>query len=265
MEMPLLGMGTWGMGGKWEKDSSNIKESVEILRAGLDVGIRLIDVAELYGEGMTEEIVGEAIQGYKREEIFIISKVWKIHLRYDDVLKAAEGSLKRLRTDYIDLYLVHWPNEEVPLKETMKAMEYLADKGLAHHIGVSNFSVALMKEAQKYLEHTKLAANEVEYNLIERSVEQDIIPYCRANNIQVIAYRPLAKGKLAEEHNELLRNLAKKYDKTPVQVALNWTMSKGIVAIPRASSVEHLKENYGALGWSLDAEDIESLIKNFIA
>lgn len=243
------------MGGKFEKDPSNIKESVEVLRAGLDLGIKLIDVAEIYGQGLTEEIVGEAIKNYERKNVFIISKVWKTNLRYGDVLKAMRGSLKRLKTDYVDLYLVHWPNDEIPLAETMRAMEHLSDEGLAHYIGVSNFSVELLKEAQSHLDRAKIAANQIEYNLIERSAEKYIIPYCQKNGIKVIAYRPLARGGLAGSQNEAIEALAKKYGKTTAQVALNWIISKEIVAIPKAGSIAHLRENYGALGWSLDAYD----------
>lgn len=259
----MLGMGTWGMGGKWEQDPSNVKESIEVLRSGLDMGFRLIDTAELYGEGLTEKIVGEAIKRYKREDIFLISKVWKTNLHYADVLRAAGGSLKRLRTDYIDLYLVHWLSDDVPLEETMRAMEFLVDEGLVRSVGVSNFSTRLIKEAQKYLNHTKLAANQIEYNLIERSAEKDTISHCQANDIKVIAHRPLAKGKLAAEQSELLKNLAQKYNKTPIQVALNWLISQDIVAIPKAGSVEHLKENYGALGWKFYDDDMALLRNTF--
>ena len=250
-----MGMGTWGMGGKYEKDPSNVDESVKILRAGLNMGIKLIDVAELYGQGLTEEIVGEAIAGRAREDIFNISKVWKSNLRYDDVLKAMRGSLERLKTDYVDLYLIHWPSEEIPLDETMRAMERLAGEGLARNIGVSNFSVELLKEAQSHLKRVKIAANQIEYSLTERSAEKEIIPYCQKNGIKVVAYRPLARGSLAGSQNKALETLALKYNKTPVQVALNWIISKGIVVIPKSGSVAHLRENQGALGWSLDEAD----------
>lgn len=247
------------MGGKFEKDPSNFDESIKILRSGLDMGIKLIDVAEIYGQGLTEEIVGEAISGYDRKDIFIISKVWKTNLRYGDVLKAMQGSLKRLKTDYIDLYLVHWPNDEIPLSETMRAMEHLADEGLARNIGVSNFSVELLKEAQSHLNHSKIAANQIEYSFVERSAEKDIIPYCRANGLKVIAYRPLARGILAESQNKKLAELAEKYDKTPAQVALNWIISQDIAVIPKAGSIAHLQENLGALGWKLDENDLIAL------
>jgi len=259
VNIPLLGMGTWGMGGKYKKDPSNIDESVKILRAGLDMGIKLIDVAELYGLGLTEEIVGEAIAGYAREDIFIISKVWKTNLRYDDVLKAMQGSLERLKTDYVDFYLIHWPSEEIPLSETMRAMERLADEGLARDIGVSNFSVELLKEAQSHLKHAKIAANQIEYSLIERSAEKDVIPYCKENGIKVIAYRPLARGNIASSQNKALEALAQKYNKTPAQIALNWITSKEIVAIPKAGSIAHLRENCGALGWKMSEADYIAL------
>ena len=254
-----MGMGTWGMGGKYERDSSNFDESVKILRAGLDMGIKLIDVAELYGLGLTEEIVGEAIAGFARKDIFIISKVWKTNLRHDDVLKAMQGSLERLKTDYVDFYLIHWPSEDIPLAETMRAMEELADKGFARNIGVSNFSVELLKEAQSHLKRAKIAANQVEYNLIERSAEKDVIPYCKENGIKVIAYRPLARGNIASSQNKALEALAQKYNKTPAQIALNWITSKEIVAIPKAGSIAHLRENCGALGWKMNEADYIAL------
>lgn len=254
-------MGTWGMGGRFERDPRNADESVELLRFGFDLGFRLVDVAERYGEGLTEEILGRALRGRKREEVTIISKVWKDHLRYDDVLRAAEGSLRRLGTDYLDLYLIHWPNPEVPLRETMEAMETLLERGAVRRIGVSNFDVPLMEEARAFLKSASLAANEAEYNLAVRDAEKDAIPYCKAHGIQFIAYRPLAKGVLARTDFALqnLRGFAEKYEKTPAQVALNWIIRQGICAIPKAGSREHLRENWGALGWKLSEEDARLL------
>lgn len=264
MNIPLLGMGTWGMGGKYERDESNIEQSVSILKQGLDLGIKLIDTAELYGEGLTEEIVGRAIKGRRREGVFIITKVWKTNLRYPDVLAAAEKSLGRLGTDYIDLYLIHWPNEEVPLSETMKAFEDLIASKKVRHIGVSNFSAALMKEAQSHLRKTVLSANQIEYSLLERSAEKEVIPFCKENGIQVIAHRPLAKGRMALEQNELLVALSKKYQKTPIQIALNWLISQNIIVIPKTSNNKHLEEICGAVGWKLEEDDIKLLKSDFI-
>ncbi len=257
--IPLLGMGTWGMGGKFERDDGNFDESVAALRYGLSLGLNLIDVAEIYGEGLSEEIVGKAIVEVAREDVYVVSKVWKTNLRHSDVLEAAEASLKRLNTDYIDLYLIHWPNDEISLEETMKALESLLEQRKIRAIGLSNFSTELMSEAQSYLKHAKIAANQIEYNLGARAAESDIIPYCKQNDIRVIAYRPFAKGSLAISSSKIQDELAKKYKKTPNQIALNWLISQGISAIPKSSDHGHLKENAGALGWHLSIEDVELL------
>lgn len=257
--LPLLGMGTWGMGGRFERDESNIKESVTILRYGLDLGIKLIDMAEIYGAGLTESIVGQAIQGYPRSELCLVSKVWKTNLHYQDVLLACDRSLNRLKIDYLDLYLIHWPNEAIPLEETMEALEYLLQKGFIRNIGVSNFSVALMQQAQNFLKNNGLTANQVEYNLSQRSAEQDIIPYCVSHDIKVMAYRPLAKGAIPLLNSKIINTLAKKYNKTPVQIALNWITSQNITVIPKTGDIKHLKENAGILGWKLAEHDIKIL------
>ena len=251
-------MGTWGMGGTWERDPSTVDASIEALHTGLSLGLKIIDVAESYGDGLSEEIVGRAVAG-RRQDVYLISKVWKTHLAYDDVLRAAEGSLKRLNTDHLDLYLVHWPNNEIPLSETMRAMERLVDEKLINAIGVSNFSLQLIEEAQSHLKHTAIVAHEFEYNLLAREAEHDVIPYCRARDIDIIAYRPLAKGVLAQHTSTVLENLAKKYTKTPNQIALNWILSQDIVAIPKSGNPAHIKENAGAVDWTLSLEDINQL------
>ncbi len=252
------------MGGKFERDPSNADESAELLRYGFDLGFRLVDVAERYGEGLTEEIVGRALAGRAREEFFVISKVWKDHLRYDEVSRAAERSLRRLGTGYIDLYLIHWPSPEVPLAETMRALEELVARSLVRAIGVSNFDVPLMEEAQSHLRHTSLAANEVEYNLSVRSAEAEVIPFCKTHGIQFIAYRPFAKGALARTSlaEQKVRWLAEKYHKTPAQIALNWIIRQGITAIPKAGSRAHLEENWGAHGWKMTDEDARVLSRD---
>lgn len=254
-------MGTWGMGGKFERDDSNFDESVAILRYGFELGITLVDVAELHGEGLTEQIVGEAMRGFPRETITVISKVSRDHLSYDDVLKAAERSLERLQTDYIDLYLIHKlpPHAREPARETLSAMESLMKKGIVRHIGVSNFNAIQMEQASRYLTNTRLEASEIEYNLVYQEAGNETIPYCTKNDIHVIAHRPLAKGLLTASKNELLEKISKKYDKTYSQIALNWIISQNITAIPKAGSPEHLKENVGALGWTMEKEDIELL------
>ena len=259
MIFPLLGMGTWGMGGKYERDERNADESVEILSYGFDLGLTLVDVAELYGAGLTETIVGRSLKGRRREDIRIVTKVYKNHLHFDDVLRAAEGSLTRLNTAYIDLYIIHWPNPDVPLQETMRALEALVERGLVRAIGVSNFSVPLLTDALSHLKNTTLSANEIEYNLSSRDAEKEVLQFCKKNNIHVIASRPFAKGALLSGVYDAMSTLAAKYGKTPAQIALNWIIRQNITAIPKTGSKEHLRENAGAVGWSLTEKDAQLL------
>ncbi|MCD6515013.1 MAG: aldo/keto reductase [Candidatus Odinarchaeota archaeon] len=236
-------------------DYSQDDLAIKALRHGISLGMWLIDTAEVYGGGHAEELVGEAIKIFNREEVFIVTKVWETNLRYDDVLKAAKGSLKRLKTNYIDLYLIHWPNPRIPLSETMKAMEKLVSDRLVRYIGVSNFSVELMEEARSYLSKEDIVANQVKYNVYDRSVERDILPYCQKEGITLMAYTPLAKGNVSTD--KTLIEIGKKYGKTATQVALNWLISKDmVIAIPKAIRIEHIEENAGAMGWRLSEEDI---------
>lgn len=237
-------------------------EKVAALRKGLELGINLIDTAEIY---KTEDIVAEAIKDHDREDLFLSTKVFWNHLRYKDVLKAAENSLKKLRCSYIDLYHVHMPNRRVPIEETMKAMEKLVDEGKIRYIGVSNFSLQQMKKTEEALSKNELASNQVEYSLRVRTIENDVLPYCEQKRIAIMAYRPLAHGALAEPNARLkhiMDGISQKYGgKTPAQIALNWLIrkSKMIFPIPRASRPERVIENAGAVGWSLEAEDLKKL------
>ncbi|KAB2832768.1 MAG: aldo/keto reductase [Candidatus Brocadia sp.] len=177
----------------------------------------------------------------------------------------------RLKTDYIDLYLIHAPSPDIPIQETMKAMDFLVEQKLVKCIGVSNFAVEQIKEAQKYTKN-KIVANQIEYSLLVRNegrvmndMESKIIPYCQENNILVIAWRPLAKGELAKPGLRILDELVKKYNRTQSQIAINWLISKkGIVTITKSTKVEHLKENLGAIGWKLQQEDVDRLNNSFI-
>lgn len=262
VEVPAIGMGTWGIGGYSSPDTASDREAILALRKGIELGMYLIDTAEMYGGGHTEEIVGEAIKPFAREQIFIVSKVLPENLHYADIIKAAENSLKRLQTDWMDLYLIHFPNPEVPLSETMEAMEKLVERNLVRFIGVSNFNVNQLKEAKSYLSKAEIVVNQVEYSLVNRNIEGDILPYCMQQQITIMAYTPLAKGGLAR--NEFLREIGKKYRKTAAQVALNWLIAKeNVIAIPKAVKVEHLKENAGTMGWRLSENDIESISSYF--
>ncbi len=265
-KVPEIGLGTWRMGGGSTPDRSRDAEWIEAIRTAIGLGMTHIDTAEMYGAGHAEELVGAAIKGLQREELFIATKVWPTNLRYEAVLRSCEGSLRRLGLKYVDLYMIHWPSEEVPLRETMKALEKLYKDGKIRHIGVSNFSAKLLDEARTYLSVADVVADQVEYNLLNRSVEVDLFSYCRKEGITVTAYSPLGRGRIPMEVKSdtrlgrALKETAGKYGKTPVQVALNWTLYHDfVIAIPKAVSREHLEENAGSSGWRLDPSDYEYL------
>ncbi|ABW02425.1 aldo/keto reductase [Caldivirga maquilingensis] len=240
------------------KPSRNRK--LQALRVGLENGINLIDTAEIYG---SEPIVGEAIRGFNRDELFIATKVWPSHLKYDSVIKAAQGSLRRLGVKYIDLYQIHFPNRRVPIEETMRAMEYLVDKGIVRFIGLSNFNLNQVIEAQQALKKYEVTALQLPYSLVDRRIEGDIIPYAKKENIAILCYYPLGHGRLVREFPSDLINLVKSNhgDKTPAQIALNWIISKheNAFPIPRASNPIHVRENLDAVGWRLSEEEIKAI------
>ena len=267
IKLPVLGIGTWRMGGGMEEiDTSEDAACVHAIRTAIEWGMTHIDTAEVYAKGHAEELVAQAIRGFAREKLFITTKVSWEHLRYDEVLQAAKGSLARLGVSQIDLYLIHAPDPDVPLQETMKAMDELVDKGWVRFIGVSNFSVEQMKEAQAHAKH-KMVTNQIEYNLLTRNkgmfntnMEKEIIPYCQKHDILVTAWRPVGRGELTKPGFPLLDELAEKYNKTQAQIAINWLIAKpNVITIPKATKIEHMKENLGAVGWQLSAEDIARL------
>ena len=263
--VPEIGLGTWRYSG-----------GPEPLRRGVQLGANLIDTAEMY---RTEDAVGEAIAGI-REQVFVATKVLGSNLRYDAVLQAADRSLRLLRVDKIDLYQIHWPNPRVPIAETMRAMERLVDDGLVDYIGVSNFSVEDMAEAQAAMQHNAIVSNQILYNLRRRRAERDVIPYCRQHDIAVIAYSPLHEGALVaggsgpaagvrralgmNRDRQVLADIAGETGKTAAQVALNWVADQpGVIAIPKSNSVARTEENCAASGWSLTAEQRQRLDEVF--
>jgi len=257
--IPLVGMGTYGMG--FDDD-----RAIEALRYGLDRGMSLIDTAEMYSSGHSEELVSRAVEG-RRESVFVASKVSPSHFAYDDVLRSAQKSLKRLGLKQMDLYQLHWPNPNIPISETVRAMEKLANDGLIRYIGVSNFSVKQVKEAQQSLSRHQIVSNQVEYNLLERSIESDLVPYCQKEGMTVIAYSPLGQGKIPKGGGvefDLLDKVAAKLRKSRNQVALNWLLHQdSVVVIPKAIRKEHLTENATASGWKLAKSDYELISKAF--
>ena len=267
VQIPVLGLGTWGIGGLTNSNSGNDETDIQAIRLGLELGMRFVDTAEMYGRGHSEEVVAEATKG-QRESIFLATKVSPEHLAYDDVLRSCEASLKRLQTRYLDLYQIHWPNTRIPLSETMKAMERLVDDGKVRHIGVSNFSVRQLTEAQEALSKTRVVSNQVEYSLTERSIERDLLPFAEKENITIIAYSPLARGQISgQTHGDrwkVFDDIARITHKTRSQVALNWLLLKRtVVAIPKASNLHHVRENSGSAGWRLSDEQEERLNEAF--
>ncbi len=249
VKLPDIGLGTWRMGGSFTPDNSHDAEEVASIKKALEIGYSFIDTAEMYGSGHSEELVGRAAAG---SDVFIATKVWQTNLRHDDLIKAAERSLKRLNRKQIDLYQVHWPNDSIPLRETMKAMEKLADDGMILHIGVSNFGVELLEDAQSFLSRHEILSDQVSYSVADREPENGLTEYCRKQRIGIIAYEPLAKGKVFEgKTGRVLAEAARMVSKTPAQVALNWLMSKNTLPIPKSTDHAHLKENFDACGWRL--------------
>ena len=262
VKVPVIGMGTWEIGGGISRDTAGDNEGIQAIRKAIGLGMTLIDTAEMYAAGHAEELVGEAIKPFHREQLFIVSKVAPMNLHYSDVIKAAERSLKRLQTDWLDLYLIHHPNPQVPLKETIAAMENLVEQNLVRFIGVSNFDVSQMEEVRSHLSKNNIVVNQVEYSLLDRGVERDVLPYCTQHQMTVMAHRPLARGVLSR--NKFLEEIGKRYDKTAAQVALNWLIAQEkVIAIPKAVNLDHLEQNAGAAGWELSEEDMEHISSHF--
>lgn len=252
LALPEIGLGTWQYTG-----------GVAPLRRGIELGAFLIDTAEAYG---TEEVVGRAVQGV-RDHVFIATKVSPSHFRRRELLQAADRSLRLLRTDFIDLYQLHWPNPHVPIAETMSAMEELVDAGKVRYIGVSNFSVVQLTEAQAACRRYRIVSNQVPYSLVDRRIEAEILPYCQQQRITVIAYSPLARGLSnlrARDRQDALQRIAAETGKTPAQVALNWCIARpNVIAIPKANSIAHIEENCLASGWRLSPGQLRFLEGSF--
>jgi aryl-alcohol dehydrogenase-like predicted oxidoreductase len=255
-KVSTIGMGTWRIGSftTGEERSAQVKA----LQRGVELGINLIDTAEMYHSGKSEEVVRDAIKGI-RDDVLIASKVSPSNLRRDDVIRACRASLARLGTSYIDLYQVHWPNPAVPIRETMSAMEELVKDGAVRYIGVSNFSVAETKEAREALKKNDVVSNQVEYSMSNRYVESEILPYCDREKMTLIAYSPLARGQIADS---ISRALLERYRMTPAQVMLNWvTRDMQVIAIPKATNISHLEENATSVSVRFSSADYEELSK----
>lgn len=254
VKIPAFGLGTWRMG----EDARRRKDEVAALRHGLDRGVTLIDTAEMYGDA--ESVVGEAIAG-RRKDVFIVSKVLPENAGYEDTIAACERSLKKLKTDRIDLYLLHWRGD-VPLEETIKAFTALIEAGKIGDWGVSNFDISDMGELWKTPEGNGVATNQVLYNLTRRGIEFDLMPWCRQHKIPVMAYSPIEQGRLLGHTG--LREVAARHQATPAQVALAWLgRHDDVIVIPKATTIAHVDENLAALELLLTQEDFTALDRAF--
>ena len=254
-KIPVLGMGTWKIGST--RTSAERAAQVESLKRGLELGMTLIDTAEFYGDGASEQMVGEVIKS-RRDSVFIATKVWPTNLHRDDLLMACDRSLKRLGITSIDLYQIHWPNPRIPIRETMGAMQELVTAGKVRHVGVSNFSVEETKAAQDALGKSELVSNQVEYSLMNRSIESGLLQFCQRERITVIAYSPLGRGSLPTRM--IPASVLASYQMTPAQVALNWvTFREGVVAIPKSATRKHTEENAASLRTRLSKEDYDTI------
>jgi diketogulonate reductase-like aldo/keto reductase len=255
-KLPVLGIGTWRMGER----QAHARTEIEVLKRAIDLGLTLIDTAEMYGEGGAERIVGEAVAG-RRDEVFIVTKLYPHNASRTGTESACERSLRRLATDRIDLYLLHWRGSH-PLAETVAAFERLRDQGKIRHWGVSNFDTDDMAELLKLTSGRNCAANQVLYHLAERGIEWQLLPDCRKHDIAIMAYSPLAQGALAG-HRALLP-IARKHAVSPSAVAVTWTIrAPGVITIPKTSNLDRLHQIAAAADLRLDEEDVSALDRVF--
>ncbi|AWK89154.1 aldo/keto reductase [Azospirillum thermophilum] len=254
--VPVLGQGTWMMG----ESGRRLAEEVAALRLGIDLGMTLIDTAEMYADGGAEEVVGEAIAG-RRDGLFLVSKVLPQNAGRRGAVAACERSLRRLGTDRIDLYLLHWRGG-VPLAETVEAFRTLVRDGKIRHWGVSNLDLADMEELSGVPGGDGVQTDQLLYNLTRRGIEYDLLPWCRQRGIPVMAYSPIEQGRLVGHAG--LRRIAERHGATPAQVALAWLLRReGVIAIPKATAADHVRENRAAVGLPLDGDDLTELDRLF--
>lgn len=257
-KIPVLGMGTWRMG----ESARNRKAEISALRHGLDLGLSLIDTAEMYGEGGAEEVIAEAIAG-RRSEVFLVSKVYPHNASRKGVIAACERSLKRLKTDYLDLYLLHWRGS-VPLAETLEAFRTLQEAGKILDYGVSNFDVNDMEEAIALPFGNGIAMNQVLYNLTRRGIERELLPWCCERGISIMAYSPIEQGRIL--NNRTLKEIARERNATPARVAIAWLLHRpDVIVIPKSSRIKGVEDNRAALDLKLSPEELERLDTAFPA
>jgi diketogulonate reductase-like aldo/keto reductase len=260
IKVPKIGFGTWRIGGGSSADNSVDSKSLAALRSALEMGYTLFDTAEMYADGHAEELLGKAMQESRlaRSSLFVTSKVEASHLQYDQVLRACEASLRRLGSEYLDLYLIHWPSAGMKLADTFRALNELVQNGKVRHLGVSNFDLKLLGQARQ-VSQSALLTDQVPYGLADRDyVKNGVLEYCRNNNILLTAYSPLEIGKLSS--NKKLLSVARAHRTTPHQVALAWLASQPrVITIPMSFDPKHQSENLEAADLVLTAEELNEL------
>ena len=260
VKLPKIGFGTWKIGGGSTPNHSVDEKSLTALQYALEIGYTHFDTAEMYANGHSEELVGRAVResGKKREDLFITSKVTPSHLRYDDVIKACDASLRRLNMDYIDLYLIHWPSAGAKYEDTFRALNKLVRDGKVKHLGVSNFNLKLLKQAQS-LSETPIITNQAPFSLADRSyVKNGVLDYCQQNNILFTAYEPLNQGNF--HSSKTLEAIAKAHNTTVYQIALAWVIAHPrVITIPMSFDPIHIRENFEAAELELSTDEMEQL------
>ena len=255
-QMPAVGQGTWRMG----EDPRRRREEVKALQLGFDLGMTLVDTAEMYADGGAEGVVAEAIRG-RRDEVFVVTKVLPQNASYDGTIEAAERSLKRLGTGWVDLYLLHWPGSH-PLEGTLEAFGRLAESGKIRHYGLSNFNLEEMKRAEGLHGGIGVAVDQVLYNLERRGMERHLLPWCAERRIALMAYSPFEQARLRQD--DVLIHIARRHAATAMRVALAWTIRyEEVMAIPKASKVDHVRDNAAAADLCLTEEDLYELERVF--
>lgn len=261
LTLPKIGFGTWNIGGGSSADSSKDAASLTALRTALEVGYTHFDTAEVYADGHSEELLGRAVRETRtaRERVFITSKVDPGHLSYEDVLKSCEDSLRRLNTEYLDLYLIHWPPRSISkLDDAFRALNKLMRDGKVKHLGVSNFNLKFLQRSQE-LSETPIITNQVPYRLPDKSyVENGVLTYCQQNDILITAYSPVKFRSMRV--NKVLNEIAQAHSATPFQIALAWlVMQPRVITIPMSINPQHIKENFDAADIELNAQEMSQL------
>lgn len=279
VEVSTIGQGTWMIEGDGSAEAK--QRGIEALKTGLDLGLAHIDTAEMYGNGKAEQLISNVIRE-RRDGVFLVSKVLPSNASYEGTLKACQRSLNRLQTEFLDLYLLHWPSNYYPIKETMRAMEKLVSDGLIKFIGVSNFNLKELKAAQQALSKYRIACNQVLYHLNYRKIEKSLLPYCTQEGIAIVGYSPFGHGafppynknndgsgssrsssrsKLTKRGREdVLEVIGRRHNRTIRQVTLNFlTRHPNLFTIPKSSNPAHVRENSGGMGWELSEEDVAAI------